>query len=257
MTGFGVFLRKELREAWRTARLPVVVGIFALFGLMSPVLAKYTPELVKSLGGGIQIIVPPPQAADAIDQFLKNVAGNGVFIAIVIAMGAVAREKERGTAAFALTKPLSRPAFLAAKFATLVITLGAGVVLAGVAAYGYTAYYFAPVALAGFAACCALVLLQLLAYAALTFLGSALVRSQLAAAGLGLTALVGISILGALPDVGKYTPGGLAAPARALALGADPQHLAEPLLGTLGLIAAALALAWLAFRAQEMAPVAA
>ena len=74
--------RKELREAWRTSRLPVIVLIFFALGLMSPLLAKYTPELLKSLGGSITIVVPPPQTSDAVDQFLKNVGQNGIIIAI-------------------------------------------------------------------------------------------------------------------------------------------------------------------------------
>src|SRR5215813_14212093 len=131
MDGILVFLRKELREGWRTSRLPVIVLIFFAFGLASPLLAKYTPELVSSLAGPVQIVVPPPQTSDAIDQFLKNVGQNGILVAILLAMGAVAREKERGTAAFVLTKPISRAAFLAAKLGALLVTLGSGVAVAG------------------------------------------------------------------------------------------------------------------------------
>src|SRR5262245_21834866 len=113
MNGFGVFLRKELREAVRSNRLLVVGVIFILLGILSPLGAKYTPDLLKSLGNGVQIILPAPTVNDAIAQFLKNVGGNGVFIAILLALGVVAREKERGTTAFVLTKPLPRQAFLA------------------------------------------------------------------------------------------------------------------------------------------------
>jgi hypothetical protein len=59
----------------------------------------------------------------------------------------------------------------------------------------------------------------MMAYATLTFLGSTLTRSALAAAGIGIAALVLVATVSALPEIGRYTPGGLAAPARALALG--------------------------------------
>jgi hypothetical protein len=39
MTRFGVLLRKDFREQWRTLRLPVVAIIFFAVGLVSPVLA--------------------------------------------------------------------------------------------------------------------------------------------------------------------------------------------------------------------------
>ena len=126
MEGFGVFLRKELREAVRSNRLLVVTVIFVVLGIISPLTAKYTPELLKALGTGqpgVQITFPTPTVADAIAQYLKNVAGTGIFIAILLPMGMVAREKERGTAAFVLTKPLSRAAFLGAKLVALLALL--------------------------------------------------------------------------------------------------------------------------------------
>lgn len=255
MDGFGVFLRKELREAWRTSRLPVIAGIFFIFGVMSPLLAKYTPEILQSVGGSVKIIVPPPQAADAVDQFLKNVGSYGIFAAILLAMGLVAREKERGTAAFVLTKPLSRPAFLSAKLVALLLTLGVGIAVAGITSYAYTAMLFTPTPVAGFLGCCALVLVMLLAYGAITFLASTLMGSALPAAGIGVAAFVLLAILGALPNVGDYTPNGLMAPARALALGTPPPHLAASLLATLALIALSLLLSWLSFRSQEQASV--
>jgi ABC-2 type transport system permease protein len=255
MDGFGIFLRKELREAARANRLLVVGAIFLLLGIISPVTAKYTPELLKAIGTGqqgVQIIVPPPTINDAILQYLKNVAGTGIFVAILLPMGMVAREKERGTAAFVLTKPLSRPAFLLAKFVALVLTLTLGVALAALATYFYTALLFAPLALGGFLGCTALILLSLLVYASITFLGSTLVSSQLAAAGVGLAGWVLVSILGIIPAVGQYTPAGLLDSASALALGTPPPHLAASVLANLALIVALVALAWLSFRRQEL-----
>lgn len=253
MDGFGVFLRKELREGWRTSRIPVIVVIFFAFGLMSPLLAKYTPELLKSLGGSVQIIVPPPQVSDAVDQFLKNVGQDGIIVAILLAMGVVAREKERGTAAFVLTKPVSRPAFLAAKLGGLVATLGVGVAVAAAATYIYTALLFTPLSAGGFILSCLLVLLSILVYAAITFLASTLVSSSLPAAGIGLAAWLLLSLLGALPKIGDFTPGGLIAPARAIVLGTTPEHLGQSLLGTSILIVVSVVLAWLSFRSQELA----
>ena len=52
---------------------------------------------------------------DAADQFLKNLGQAGILTAILLAMGSVANEKERGTAALILSKPASRGAFLGAK----------------------------------------------------------------------------------------------------------------------------------------------
>ena len=255
MDGFPIFLRKELRESLRTNRLLVAVVIFAILGIISPLSAKYTPELLNALGtngGGVTIILPPPTVKDSITQFIKNVAGTGIFIAILLPMGLVAREKERGTAAFALTKPLSRLAFLTAKLASLGITLTVGVAIGALATYWYTALLFTPVAFGGFFAASLLVLLSLLVYASFTFLGSTLMSAQLPAAGIGFAGWIIVSVLGIFPGVQQYTPAGLLDPASKLALGLTPQHLWVSVFASIALIVVALLLAVLSFRRQEL-----
>ena len=255
MEGFGVFLRKELREAMRSNRLLVVAAVFLVLGIISPLTAKYTPELLKALGAGqsgVTITFPTPTVADAIVQYLKNVAGTGIFIAILLPMGMVAREKERGTAAFVLTKPVSRAAFLGAKLVALLALLGIGVLLAAIATYIYTAILFKPIDVGGFLGCTLLILLSLVVYGLLTFLGSTLTRSQLAAVGIGLAAWVLISIIGISPTLAQVTPAGLLEPASALAQGTTPAHLLLSVVANIVLCAILAAMAWLAFRRQEL-----
>lgn len=256
MDGFAIFLRKELRESLRTNRLLVVGAIFAVLGIISPLTAKYTPELLKSLGSGnsgVVLIMPTPTVKDAITQFIKNVAGTGIFVAILLPMGAVAREKERGTAAFVLTKPLSRTAFLVAKLVSLGLTLTVGIAIGAVATYWYTVILFTTIPLGGFLVASLLVLLSLLVYASFTFLGSALVSAQLPAAGIGFAAWIVISLLGVIPNVQQYTPAGLLDPASKIALGQAPQHLWVSVAASVALAAIALLLATLGFRRQELA----
>jgi ABC-2 type transport system permease protein len=255
MDGFTVMFRKELLEAWRSQRLLVVAVIFLLLGIISPVGAKYLPELLKTLGAGqqgVQIIVPAPTVNDAITQFLKNVAGTGVFVALLLPMGVIVREKEQGTASFVLTKPVSRQAFLAAKALALCAVLTIGVALATVAAYFYTAVLFQPVPIGAFLGCALLVLLSLLVYASFTFLGSALTSSPLAAVGVGLAAWLVLSLLGILPHVGPYTPAGLVEAAGAVARGMATEQLPLSVIANLVLILVVLLGTWLAFSRQEL-----
>ncbi len=251
MTRFGVLLRKDFREQWRTLRLPVVAIIFFAVGLVSPVLAKYTPELLKQFGGNIQLIVPTPTTGDAVDQFIKNMGQTGPFAAILLAMGAVARERERGTAVLLLTKPVSRPAFLTSKFLALLFTLGLSVAVSGIAAYAYTAALFNTMPFAGFIACCALVLLSISVFASVTFLASTVIGSTLPAAGVGLGIFILAAVASIIPSVGQALPAGLVEPARALALGESPPHLWLSLGFNLFWVAACLAGSWLSFRGQE------
>jgi ABC-2 type transport system permease protein len=252
MRGYGVLLSKELTEQWRTGRLPVVAVIFLLFGLASPVLAKYTPEIVKLAASSIDIRMPTPTINDAVAQVIKNLNQVGMLTAILLAMGSVANEKESGTAAFVLVKPVSRSAFLAAKFSGLALTMAAAVLVCGLAAYLYTDLLFAPLSVLGFAAAGLVILLGLLEIAAVTFLGSTLVRSSIPAAGIGLVALVIAGVGSSLPNVGRFTPLGLNELASDLALRQTATGWDWPVIANAGVVVIALAASLLAFRRQEL-----
>jgi ABC-2 type transport system permease protein len=254
VTGFGPLLGKELLEQWRTRRLLVVAVVFTAIGIGSPYLARYTPELIQALGGlPFEIEYPTPTMADAVNQFLKNLGQAGILTAILLAMGSVANEKERGTAALLLSKPAGRGAYLAAKLLAITATLAASTALASAFAYTYTALLFETPDPAGWAGMTALLLLALVAYATLTFLGSTLMRSAVAAAGIGIGGMIGLALVSALPNVAPYTPAGISgSPAGALALGTDPGPLIGPVLVNVGLVLALAALSWLAFRRQEL-----
>jgi ABC-2 type transport system permease protein len=253
MSGFVALLRKELLEQWRTMRLPLVATVFLLVGLSSPLLARFTPEILRAVGGDqFQIVLPTPTAADAYDQLAKNLGQFGAIVAVLLAMGSVATEKERGTAALILTKPASRSAFLLAKVVAIGTTLGISTGIAAAGAWFYTLILFEPLPLGGFVAALVLQWLALVAYAAITFLGSTLTRSALAAAGLGVAAFIVLGILGIVPAIGRYLPTGLGAPARALALGQPGVDALGPTVATVILIVGLVVLAWLAFRREEL-----
>jgi len=256
MSTRSVLLRKELLESWRTMRLPIVAGLFLVVGLASPLLAKFLPEIVKAAAGDLlpSIPIPTPIPADAVDQLWKNLAQFGAFAAIVLAMGSVATERDRGTAAFILSKTVARGTFITAKVVALGAVLGLCVVLAVAVGWVYTAILFEPLPAGGWIALAFLAWLGLSAWAALTFLGSTITGSAAAAAGLGFGALVVVSIASAVPDVGRFTPGGLAEPAVALAAGVPVEvgDVIVPVVSTTILIAVALAGAAWSFRRQEL-----
>jgi ABC-2 type transport system permease protein len=254
LTGVDALLRKELLEQWRTMRLVIVAGLFLAFGILSPVIAKYTPEIFAALlpADQLPIVIPTPTLTDAIGQFVKNVGGTLTIAAILLAMGLVASEKERGTAAFVLTTPAGRGAFIVAKLTAVAVTLGLSMAVAGAGAYVYTAWLFSAPSPAGFAAMCLLLWLGQVVIASITLLGSALVRSVVAAGAIGFAAYIGLTILSALPMIGPYTPMGLQGPAMALTLGSNPGDLVGPILANVGLVVGATLLAWLSFRRQEL-----
>lgn len=256
MTALSVLTRKELLESWRTLRLPIVVGLFVVVGLSSPLLAKFLPEIIEAAAGDQfgAIPIPTPVKADATDQLWKNLAQFGAFAAIILAMGTVAGELDRGTAAFVLSKTATRSAFLTAKVIAIGTVLGVATAIAAALGWIYTALLFEPPAVVGWMAFAAMAWLGLCAWAALTFLGSAVTGSAAAAAGIGFVALLVFSLGSAIPNVSRFVPGGLAGPAVALAAGAPVavHDVLAPVASTVVLIAVALGLAAWSFRGREL-----
>ncbi len=249
----GIAFRKEMLEQWRSYRLLVVTVVLTLFGLASPLLAKLTPELLKALPQGTDIaaLIPPPTVGDAVGQYVKNVSQFGVLLAIVMTMGIVAQEKEKGTAALILVKPMPRWAFLAGKFLALAASFAVALLLSSLAGYYYTLVLFQAPPLAGWLGLNGLMLLWILVYAAITFLGSTLSRSQAVAGGFGFGGIILLAAVGALPGLGRYLPDRLLTWGTGLALGlGQPAWVA--LVVSLALIALMLAGSWLSFRQQEL-----
>ena len=228
MNGFVSLIRKDLLEQWRTFRLPAIGLVFLIFGLMSPLLAKYTGELVERFAGDIEVSFPTPTFKDAYDQIIKNLGQIGPIAAVFLGMGAIATEKQKGTAALILTKPVSRGAFIASKFLALLATVSTSVILACAAGYAYTAILFEAPPFGGYFAFTLLILLSITVYASMTFLASTLFKAPLAAAGVGLAAFAITAGVASLPGIGKYMPIALYAPARELALGGAPEQRPAP-----------------------------
>jgi ABC-2 type transport system permease protein len=253
MTGFAVMLGKELREQWRTRRLPIVAIVFAIFGIGSIVLTFYLPDLIKQFGtGGVVVELPPPTTKEAVLEFQNNLSQTAILAAILLAMGAVAGERERGVAALLLTKPLGRPAFLLAKATALATTLTVASVIAAVGAFAYTVYLFDAPDPAGFAVLTAFLVIPALLFAAITFLGSVVTGSIAGAAGIGIAALLVVGVLSLLPGVAAWLPSALGAPGIAAAIGEPVTDWWKPVLASVIGLVVALVLAVIAFRRQEL-----
>jgi ABC-2 type transport system permease protein len=256
MMGFTVLLKKELREQLRTGRMVAVAAVFVLFGILGPLTDRFMKQLFDAIGtqgGGMTFQVPAPSLAGASVQILKNLSQFGIMCALLLAMGSVAWEKERGTAGMILTKPASRAAFLAAKLVAISINLALSVALGCGLAFVYVALLY-PTAfpLGGYVAMSLLLWWMLVIFAAITMLGSTITRSAIAAAGIGLVALLVLGIVGALPLIGPWMPSSLVGPASDLVLGKDPGFILGPVLFNIALVPVLFVATWLTFRRQEL-----
>lgn len=253
----GLFItavRKELFQMWRTKRFLVIVAVFLLFGLGSPLLAKYTPEMFRSIEGLEEFagMIPEPTNVDAMTQYIKNLTQFGFIIAVLIGMGAVAGEKERGTAAMVLSKPLPRWAFLLSKFTAQSLVYGVSFMLASLGAYYYTLILFEPFAFGPFLFGNLLLWLWISVFAAVTLLASTLASATGAAAGIALVGSIVLIIAGSLPKIGQFAPGGLIAWASQLGLDAAVPANGGAIAANVAIIIVCLVTAVAALETQEI-----
>lgn len=210
---FWTALRKELVQQWRTRRVIIVLAVFGLFGMFSPLIAYFIPQVLTLIPGAEMFsgLVPEPTAADAMMQYSKNITQFGFILAILLGMSAVAGEKEHGTAALVLSKPLPRWAFISSKLAAQILIYIPGFLLAWIGCYIYTIVLFEELAFSPFAMLNLVLLFWLLPYVAITLLGSTIGNTTTSAAGISFVGVVLLLLSSSIPQIGSLMPGALSA----------------------------------------------
>jgi ABC-2 type transport system permease protein len=254
MRGFGTLLRKEIKEQFRTNKVIIVAIVFLFFGLLNPVMTKYLLDIINALSGTGSLIIEmtEPVSSDAILSYASNIAQFGVLMAVLLTMGAIAKEIESGTAAIVLSKPVSRLSFILAKLAAEGLNLLLGLLLGGLACWWCTLILFGDVSTLGFVYQILLMALFLTFCLAITLFFSSLMKNQLAAGGLAITTIIVISILSSLPKAEHFLPGGLISWGNQLVLGNASSVEWGVLVLSPALIALCVYGAWLNLRRKEL-----
>lgn len=127
-TGFANFLGRELYGWWGTRAwlTQIVIWLGLLNGIVAMVLFAAPDETLSGL-------TPAQNGMQLFFAIAHIFAAVGV---IIMAQDAIIGEKQLGTAAWVLSKPLARPAFILAK----VLAYGLGILVTIVAAQGAVAY---------------------------------------------------------------------------------------------------------------------
>ncbi|MCL2094737.1 ABC transporter permease [Candidatus Saccharibacteria bacterium] len=143
MSAFFAFAKKELIENSRTYRLPIMLAVFMLFGLMNPLVAHLMPEILSMAGdSGITITMPDPTAMDSWTQFFSNVGQMGILVLIIVFAGLTSGEFSRGTLINLLTKGLKRSTVILSKYLVASAIWAASYLICFAVTYFYTAYFW-------------------------------------------------------------------------------------------------------------------
>ena len=254
MRGFGAFLGKELRETVHTWRIWVLPGFILFAALSSALITFLMPTLVDRLGSmpqGFAISVPDPSALAAYVEYLHNL-GELVMFALVIAYGGVVSSEVRsGTAALALAKPLSRGAFVLAKWLSQLLVIAVAAVIATAACIALTAVLLGVGPAAETVAAVALWLVYAVVILSVMVLLSAVLPAPAAAAGAGIGVYASFAVLAQFEATSRITPAGLMPAAQAV-LNGEPAHWQAPVAAGIALSAACLAAAVWWFSRREI-----
>jgi len=200
MTGFWVLASKELLELRRTWKFLAMAAVFTLVGVLAP-----------SIGRIVAQVQGHPHGTDEARDILRSVAGDvipalGVFLAIIATSGSLAGERASGTAAMTLTKPVTRAAFVAAKFFVLAVSVYGAVLIAGAVTYLLTLVLFGDGGLGRFILGLLVSATFLLFIGSLTLFWSSMFSRQLLVSGLAFGIFIALQVLSNIPDTRRFWP---------------------------------------------------
>jgi len=250
LQGFPNLFSKESYRWWRTRFwfIQLVIWLVIINGVMALI---YSMPAEQLFAGDPQSMTPADQQVMqeilqhpeqvGLITFVRLVGIATVIGVVVIAQDAIISEKHSGTAAWVLSKPVSRSALVLAKLAGSALGIfGVMGVLLGAAAYGQIGLMtgvLLPVL--PFAGMLGLLFLYQLFYLTLTIMLGTLFNNRGAVLGIPLVLIFGYQImLGIAPWLGAIMPWNLVTtleyPALALAIAqGNPLPTATPLLATL------------------------
>lgn len=247
-------LKKEFKEIFKSYKFIVIPLLFALMGVMSPIMAKITPQLLKSLAAGMSITLPTPSIHDSYEQFLKNLNQMLVVVLILATMNVVVEEKQNGSIILVLTKPISRISYILSKFLAHLFLVLISLIIGSVFFAYYSNVIFYRFDYYEFAVAMFFYFLYVMSFISMTIFISTISPNVTISA---ILSFVGFTLLNLTSFLAKkiayFTPASLSSQeSLVLSKGVYALESYNPVFSSLALIAAFLFLSVVAFRHQEL-----
>jgi ABC-2 type transport system permease protein len=238
LNGFSPLWRKENHRWWGTRSW--LLKILMWMGIVDGLLA-ITLFMPSKTGGGEAAQAEAALAQEALMAFFLLAAMFPTFGVIIFGQDTVIDERKAGTAAWVLSKPVSRAAFLLSKLFADAL----GVLATMVLAQGFVAYFIyktgtgISLSIPGLLAGMGLIYLFLIFYLALTLMLGTLFHSRGPVIGIPMLVVSSSFLAMLVPWLGKVLPGsmflelGSGQPSLAVALATgQPLPDATPILAT-------------------------
>jgi len=233
MKHLKIFWKKEMKEEVRSWRLPVMLVVFFLLGISSPLTFKFLPALV------------PPELRETVSQFMKptyaemasslakNLSQIGMLVIVLFSMGSISEERGRGQLELLFARTPSRSSLIWAKFLSRSLSVLLSLALSFASFYFYfRALFPEPPSWQGLVTGFSLFALFSLFVLAFTIFSSSLFSSGLWAGLLSGLFFIFLSFLPSLgDDFSRYSPSGILGMAN-LVMRGQPQDFLDGVLIT-------------------------
>jgi len=238
------FWRLELLRLFRTHRIWILLGVFVSFGALGPLTARFLPEIVAAVGGGVEIAVPPASPELAMAGYLGNALQIGILAIAFVAAAALAFDSKPEMAVFLRTRA-SVPQILTPRYVVNMLASIFSFVVGTAIAYIGSVMLIGTPLLGGTLIATLLLSVYLVFVVALTGLAASLVRSIPGAALITVGTLIVIGVVGLIPQAEAWLPSSLVGSFDALIAGGEFDYwgpLVVTVVLSLGSIGASIAL---------------
>lgn len=252
----NAFLKKEFTEWLRTGRMIILGGIFILFGIMAPALAKLTPWLMEMMAQqlaetGLTITAVTVDALTSWGQFFKNLP-LALIAYVLLCSGIFTDEYRLGTLVPVVTRGLTQRRAAMAKFRVMVLMWTGGYFICFGITYVYNAVFWDNSAASSLmtAVLCAW-LFGILVTALITFFSTLSAGSSGVLLGTG-GSVAAMYFLSLLPKAEKFLPTRLLSGMSLLSGESTPGSFSPAIVVSLLLTAACTVLSALLFNRRQM-----
>ncbi len=215
--------RLEMIRLIRTYRLWILLGIFGFFAVLGPATAKYLPEIVERLGGGVEVTVPAATPELAMGQYLGNALQIGLLAVAFVAASSLAFDAKPEMATFLRTRTTVRR-ILEPRYVINMVAAAGSFLLGSAIAFAMSAVLIATPRLGGTIVGSLLIALYLCFAVAVTGFFASLLRSIPGTALLTVAVLIALSLLGLIPAIRPWLPSELVGGFDALIAGEDFEY---------------------------------
>ncbi len=237
--------RLEWLRLMRTKRIVGLVGVYLFFGFLGPLTARYMEQIIENFGGGVQIVVPEPIAADGITAYVSNAAQIGLLVSVGIAAGAIAFDARPQMGIFLRTRVDHVREILTPRVVVMTAAVVGSFVLGSIAALYESVVLLGSLPIGGWALGTMLGSLYLVFAVAVVAAVSARAKSVLVTVMITVGVLLALPIVGVAPAIAEWLPSHLIGAIDGLVRDASFTDYFRSIVVTLGLIAGSL---WLAVR---------